>query len=1525
MDEVCAGFYENYNEWYRVLVTTVHTDCATVYLVDYGETIDIAFRCLRKLPDELHRTRSLAFPMSLADVQPREGSLWCDQAVSTLTDLLTPMKKSEVEVVRRSVDKLHVAIGCKDQDGAQLLIANNFASSSKLPPSSAPTLDQRQHENAAEQTAELRRDVDKYTNLPALQLPDDNHPITVSHVESLDLFYVQLYDQFVANNVQNISNELSMFCEQHKNIRVPPVNTLCCALFDGEWSRAYTLDVGKSTAKVFFIDFGNTSDVTFDNICQISDSFENSLSVPSLAIACKLFNPSSIPHSECMVQKFRDSVLNKLVNMKVKNNNCTPIEIHILEHPIDSFKSLERETVEVNNNVPRAEETTTTTTTLIVRRLMEDEIPKVNVSDTGDVAIVHVDSLLEFYGQHIDFDSLNQLNSLTDDMTDELMTVRNTTSYVPVVGEVCAGFFISFDQFFRVRVSSVDENNNSTRVQSIDYGNCETLSLDDVTPLPSKYASFPAQAINFALHNVPASVTSSEAANDCVQYFGSTCINQRSTFAVKNQDQNKYFVELVVDGKDVKEQLTNAGYLLDSVESSFEDVAASPEALTTAAPAVVDKYTSLPPIKLPHECDVMITHIESLDKLFLQPAISLVLEALPSFNERLCEYCHEHTADSFKPVANTLCLGRQESVWYRAYALTVDDRKANVFFIDYGNVGELSFKDVRPFDDQFLTAPSLAVQCQLYNPKGIPSTSSAVVSRFQSIAYEELASMKVVREGDAVVEVELRVNHMNVIEELEECHAAELEHKIVDVKEPVTEINDVEAVAAKMVNVEEPMAEIVMKGPAKEIPPVIQPVHITSPQAAMMDDNNDISLTSSIPEITKANYAPIKTQTVTKPTPSQLHQSCTFVVSTLPNTVHPLDSVAMKMNVQDLSSGTFELRITHVESPHLMYANVLDREVLQEIKKLSEEMLTFFQSGLSTQEMTFRAGVICAAFDVDDDVWRRAIATKIEESVSTVFFIDRGHFMDLPNTRIKPLLQQFKTLPAQAIPLKLITVKPVDGQQEWSNDTIKYLRSIIAGQIVKVRLEFKENILFGVRIKFAGQPLDKLLEESEHAVKVEPELPQFGGASTKSKAAIPFNQIADAIDLEKPPKLFEAIVTCVVSPRLFYCRINDEANLAKIDEISAELKQLFGEKNSDTYSSDFTNGGELCAVKHEEVWYRGFAFSISDDDKIDIWLIDYGWKITAPKNAVYPLPENMVEFPGQCINVQLQYVIPPSGRYLGAAVKRFKELTLNRVLLFKVKTVRDTMHRVLARDKETGIDIGTTLVQEGFAMFVSTNDAKPQPGGERIHHQYYPGPNGYHRGFPARGRGFPRIRGRGRGYLLPAPNERNDRYHYYHDPNENGYEEYAHYDYRPPPLMVLRGRGGGHHHPRSPPRGQGVVRGRCGRSVHHHHGGETCSSTSHSNDSGKNSNSKDSKEQQTNKSPHGRASRSARTYDDESYDPYYCDYWYNAPYEYYDNHYYYNHNHPHPPQTYYRRGGSPSRGRAPFVRGGSRGRRGAHQ
>ena len=444
-----------------------------------------------------------------------------------------------------------------------------------------------------------------------------------------------------------------------------------------------------------------------------------------------------------------------------------------------------------------------------------------------------------------------------------------------------------------------------------------------------------------------------------------------------------------------------------------------------------------------------------------------------------------------------------------------------------------------------------------------------------------------------------------------------------------------------------------------------------------------------------------------KPNPFAIDQTLAFkfIESELHKEVHPLEAVALRMDIQVLYSDSYAIHVIDVQSPSLIFAKLKSTDNNFD-EMISNEVVKTF-SKRSELHFTFFAGMLCMV--LFERLWRRGVVTKISSEDVEVYLMDHGNVIHCKTDHLMPLLKEWKQTPAQAFPMKLITVEPKTGFIEWTDEACDFLRKTITkkNSMIKIRPEFKDKMVYGIRMKVGTQSVDKILEDSGMAQRVPCDLPQvcpdWKPVNDVNHLAhyyqnLPY-EICD-IPWEKPVmKEFQAYVTNVVSPKKFYCRIYEKTKDLKVDQIEMELKDYFTSEN--TEQSEDLECGTTCAFKlNITSWRRGLILKVFDGSAF-IFAIDYGFKYTIPLADVFLLPEAWKELPAQSLFMQLQYVAPlGSNGYSQYACDRFKELTNGRLLLIRIINCSGALYRVLMFDVKSGCNVGDKLVEEGFAAHI---------------------------------------------------------------------------------------------------------------------------------------------------------------------------------------------------------------------------------
>ncbi|XP_013195867.1 A-kinase anchor protein 1, mitochondrial isoform X2 [Amyelois transitella] len=99
-----------------------------------------------------------------------------------------------------------------------------------------------------------------------------------------------------------------------------------------------------------------------------------------------------------------------------------------------------------------------------------------------------------------------------------------------------------------------------------------------------------------------------------------------------------------------------------------------------------------------------------------------------------------------------------------------------------------------------------------------------------------------------------------------------------------------------------------------------------------------------------------------------------------------------------------------------------------------------------------KEGSICAA--PTENNWYRAqvISTSEENDTSVVKLVDFGGYLTVDNDQLKQIRSDFMTLPFQATEALLAFVKPAKYEPEWSNEALRIMAGLTAGQLLHAQV-----------------------------------------------------------------------------------------------------------------------------------------------------------------------------------------------------------------------------------------------------------------------------------------------------------------------------------------------------------------------------------------------------------------------------------------------------------------------------------------
>ncbi|KAM9506749.1 tudor domain-containing protein 1 isoform 3-T3 [Salvelinus alpinus] len=263
----CSLFYED-NQWYRAKVLAYSSEeKVCVGYIDFGNSEEVELSRLCSISSELLALPMQAIPCALAGVRPT-AEAWSEETVLMLRRMVcNRFLRVEILGEREGMALVAMIDEASDPQGnvAEMLVATGYA----LPSN------HQDEEPTTKGQAEIAWTESSHVAKPAVaeklqwtcaELPTEGQMVAlvVSVMENPGEFYCYKYNQEDLQVLAELRAELKRHCEADITPFSPSVGEPCCALFsgDGAWYRGMVQGVwAGSKARVYFVDYGNTSDV----------------------------------------------------------------------------------------------------------------------------------------------------------------------------------------------------------------------------------------------------------------------------------------------------------------------------------------------------------------------------------------------------------------------------------------------------------------------------------------------------------------------------------------------------------------------------------------------------------------------------------------------------------------------------------------------------------------------------------------------------------------------------------------------------------------------------------------------------------------------------------------------------------------------------------------------------------------------------------------------------------------------------------------------------------------------------------------------------------------------------------------------------------------------------------------------------------------------------------------------------------------------------------------------------------------
>ncbi|XP_040848428.1 tudor domain-containing protein 1 [Ochotona curzoniae] len=555
-DICCAQFSED-DQWYRASVLAYASeDSVLVGYVDYGNFEIISLTRLCPIIPKLLELPMQAIKCVLAGVKPSLG-IWTPEAVCLMKKIV-----QNKMITVRVVDKLQTSSLVELIDKSEtsnisvgkVLVHAGFATEENGIMTDKPS-------DVKEASAPL--DMEGKASAPSWMwvelAADQTVDVMVSMVYSPREFYCQVFNEDALQKLSELNKLLAEQCQRklHAGLKAE-LGQPCCAFFggDGNWYRAVVKEIlPNGNVKVHFVDYGNTEEVTVNELQTISSVF---LQVPFQGVKCWLVDvqPKNEHWTKEAIARFQMCVAGVKLQARVVEvtENGVGLELTDLStsYPriisdilIDEHLALKASSPhkDVPNNSPVNEHGPHVDTHRLQAVSSEEQWKTIEmpINKTIRANILEIISPTLFYAIPNEMpENQRKLCSLTAELLEYCNAQKGLPCYIPRAGEACCARYTSDDLWYRAIVLGTSDND--VRVLYADYGNTETLPLSRVQPITARHLELPFQIIRCSLEGLM------EFNGSCsqliIELLKNFILNQNVMLSVKGITKNVHTVSI---------------------------------------------------------------------------------------------------------------------------------------------------------------------------------------------------------------------------------------------------------------------------------------------------------------------------------------------------------------------------------------------------------------------------------------------------------------------------------------------------------------------------------------------------------------------------------------------------------------------------------------------------------------------------------------------------------------------------------------------------------------------------------------------------------------------------------------------------------------------------------------------------------------------------------------------------------------------------------------------------------------------
>lgn len=493
----CVAKYSEDEQFYRAEIERVGESSCDVVFVDYGNCGTVEFVDIKEISPSLLQLPVLCIQCRLSGTQ---GHQWETNATDRLSELVQgdAVNCHFVEQIKGVWDvDIETAAGSVKSD----LIGRH------LLPAPAGSL----------ASGEI--------SIPQIKMATDTAVgALMSAVIDPETFYIQLESQAEELNclMERLAESYVSLAEDDLVLQSPVEGMACCAQFsaDQQWYRATAVRITGIDCEVLFVDYGNQETVPLSRVKELKAELA---AIPAQAVLCSLdgVKPSGSGWSKDAVTAFEEFTIEKQLTAKAVGKTGGKYVTQIIDaetHESVSDRLLSTGHAIAVDEVPTAGSAVGPTVSDGVAAAIEDDSDSVATPDGAmldsfaslqpvvgevfDAKVVLVDSPDSFFCHLVS--SAAELETVMERLA--IACTESAPSCFPkeqlLAKAACAARYSVDEGWYRAKIINVVEGNAT--VLFVDYGNMETVSIDELQPLSPELRTLPAQALYCCLADVVA-------------------------------------------------------------------------------------------------------------------------------------------------------------------------------------------------------------------------------------------------------------------------------------------------------------------------------------------------------------------------------------------------------------------------------------------------------------------------------------------------------------------------------------------------------------------------------------------------------------------------------------------------------------------------------------------------------------------------------------------------------------------------------------------------------------------------------------------------------------------------------------------------------------------------------------------------------------------------------------------------------------------------------------------------------------